>query len=333
MAVGSELYDVIVTWRVNQVCSFQCAYCSPSQNSSVELNRYSEKAELFFERTDRTFLICMTGGEPFLNPRFVDLLEKLTSRHYIGIYTNLTSGKVFDFAKRIDPGRVEFVDCSVHLDERERQGKMDDFVRKYSMLRELGFNASASIVASPQVLRRFEEVYDYFGRRGIALLPQNLQGFFHRKHYPRGYTIEQRRKLRLYSELSEPEASRVRRNFGPENASARLIDAPYSWKGSPCAAGKDFVYLEHDGTFTRCTSEKVVLGSVETGELALYEEPRPCGVEICRCPYHGLSFAAGEPRTVKRDDMLKSFLGTALIRSYVEPLMKKMPAPKLGLYR
>ncbi len=89
-------YDCIINWRVNQICNFRCVYCDSSRNSINQYNIYSDRFEHFFRNTDKTYLICMTGGEPFLYPRFVELCEKLTNKHYLGIFTNLTSNNVND---------------------------------------------------------------------------------------------------------------------------------------------------------------------------------------------------------------------------------------------
>jgi organic radical activating enzyme len=142
-------YETVIMWRVNQLCTFTCTYCDPSLYSLDKNNKYSDKIESFFENTDRTFLLCMTGGEPFLYPNFVELCEKVTKNHYLGIFTNLTVNNVFDFALRVDPQRVEFINCAVHMKEREKRNKVEDFITKFLHLRQKGFNVVATIVGDP----------------------------------------------------------------------------------------------------------------------------------------------------------------------------------------
>jgi len=44
-----------------------------------------------FEELDRTCLVHMSGGEPFLFPGFVEMCAGLTRRNWISINTNLAS--------------------------------------------------------------------------------------------------------------------------------------------------------------------------------------------------------------------------------------------------
>ncbi len=72
-------YDCIINWRVNQVCNFRCVYCDTSLNSTNQYNIYSDRIEHFFKNTDKTYLICMTGGEPFLYPRYIPTYPNIYS--------------------------------------------------------------------------------------------------------------------------------------------------------------------------------------------------------------------------------------------------------------
>ncbi len=130
----------------------------------------------------------MNGGEPFLYPRFVELCEKITKKHYMRIYTNLTSNNVNYFSERIDSERVEFINCSVHIEERERLGRVEDYINKFLLLRQKGFNVVATIVAYPTVLERFHQLYGFFKKYNITLLTTNFQGNYKGKIYPQGYT-------------------------------------------------------------------------------------------------------------------------------------------------
>ena len=317
-------YDCIINWSVNQVCNFKCAYCDSSLNSNNKNNRYSDKFERFFENTDKTFLICMTGGEPFLYPHYIELCENITKKHYIRVYTNLTSNKINDFTEKINPERVEFINWSVHIEEIERLGKVDDFINKFLLLRRKGFNVNATIVAYPSVLERFNELYRFFGNNDITLLPKIFNGYYRGKHYPQGYTRKERDKIHLcYSKLSESEMKRLKIYYGPGILGVQLMHGAYSWRGLPCKAGKDVIILEYDGTFTRCTTDKEILGSVTTGELKLHKEPKICNADICQCPYLGLQFAIGRPTILLRIYNMRELMLYRHMKSYLNPIINK----------
>ena len=321
-------YDCIINWRVNQICNFRCVYCDSSRNSINQYNIYSDRFEHFFRNTDKTYLICMTGGEPFLYPRYVELCEKLTSKHYLGVFTNLSSNKAYDFTERIDPERVEFIYCSVHIEEREQRREVEDFINKISLLKRKGFNVVTPIVIYPSVLKRFNELYRFFDNHGITLMPKIFFGYYRGKHYPQGYTRKERNKILLYSKLSESEMQRAKTYYGPITLNVQLMHGFYSWKGLPCKAGKDIIKLESDGTFTRCVTDKERLGSVTTGELRLHKKPKICNAERCSCPSHGLQFAIGKPKLLLEKGVVREFMLYRLIKSYVKPIVNKSPAAK-----
>lgn len=318
----SKPYDVIIEWRINQVCNFKCVYCDSSSNSIDAYNRYSDKIEHFLENTDKTFLICMWGGETFLYPRFVELCEKITKKHYIKFYTNLTSNKIYEFTERINPERVEFIDCAVHIEERERIGGVEDFINKFLLLRQKKFNVAATQVAYPAVLERFNELYRFFGNYGITLFPKIFIGWY-KGHYPQEYTRKDRDKINFYSKLSEPELQRVKTYYGPNDLCIPLTQGSYSWRGLPCKAGKEVIHLDYDGTFTRCLTDKENLGSVTTGELKLHKKPKICDADICQCPNHGLKLAIGKPTILLRIYNMRELMLYRHMKWYVNPIINK----------
>lgn len=62
-----------------------------------------------FERTGLTWLVHMSGGEPFYFPHFTELCQGLTEKHSISINTNLSHRDVIHFARAVNPQKVEFI--------------------------------------------------------------------------------------------------------------------------------------------------------------------------------------------------------------------------------
>jgi sulfatase maturation enzyme AslB (radical SAM superfamily) len=67
-------------WKINNLCNFQCKYCFYEDHSEHPLTNKHTQEEIVsaFDRTGETWTIEIDGGEPFLYPKFVDLIEKLT---------------------------------------------------------------------------------------------------------------------------------------------------------------------------------------------------------------------------------------------------------------
>ncbi len=83
-----------VDWYIGKRCNFDCSYCVNylHDNSSphVPLENMKRLVEYVFERSGKNVIWSLTGGEPTLNPEFIDLckyLKSLKSRH-ISVTTN-----------------------------------------------------------------------------------------------------------------------------------------------------------------------------------------------------------------------------------------------------
>src|SRR5207247_904815 len=82
-----------------------------------------ETLAAFFDASGLRWLLHLTGGEPFHYPNFVELCGLLTEQHVISINTNADSDRVIGFAETIDPGRVDFINCGVHLQQRSERDR------------------------------------------------------------------------------------------------------------------------------------------------------------------------------------------------------------------
>src|SRR6187402_356769 len=114
-------YDIEADWILLQTCNYRCSYCfAPPEMLGEKLRTFGTPRQWgdSFDRTGRTWLLHITGGEPSIYPDFVELTEILTARHYISLNTNLTHASLRDFAGRVEPSRVNFINAGFHLEER-----------------------------------------------------------------------------------------------------------------------------------------------------------------------------------------------------------------------
>ena len=117
-------FDVIADWALNKVCNFSCPYCFvPAKRKEKQRMRGMMHRKLLTDSIipEKTWLVHMSGGEPFLHPDFIGLCKGLTEKHYVSVNTNLSSRLVDDFCERIDPERVSFVHCSLHIIEKRKK--------------------------------------------------------------------------------------------------------------------------------------------------------------------------------------------------------------------
>jgi len=297
-------YDVCADWEINMFCNFRCEYCfiPDEKKQNPEYRGYDiEKIINGFNKAGPVFLIHMSGGEPFLQPQFVDLCKGLTKKHFISVNTNLSTKNVYDFVEQLNPKKVEFVHCSLHIDEIERRNLVEEFIDKCHYLRDNGFEIFVTQVLYPPVLKKFDKVFDFFRENGIIVKPKTFRGNYKYIRYPAGYTKKERGRILKYIKISKElsKSSELSEFGGLAQLEKELIYGELSFKGLPCKTGKDLIVINYDGEVIRCHSEPIKIGNIFEGKINLVKEPKICSAKICTCPYYGLRYAEGEHKIVK----------------------------------
>jgi len=293
-------YDIQVEWMLNYHCNFNCDYCffTLKFRNRPEHRQFApaQKVIDFFNSQNKTLLIHLSGGEPFLYPNFIDLCQKLTEKLHIAIDSNLTLNNVYDFANKINPERVNFISASLHIDERDRIGGRDEFIKKINYLQDRGFKVYATQVMHPIVLEDFEKIFDYFNDRGGVVLPKSFNGKYEKQIYPQSYSEDEKNKILYYIDQAN------------QNPSVSLKDdkdfltGNLSFKGSPCSAGRKLIVIDYDGTIRRCFDGREILGNIFQNKLHLLTQDQICTSPICHCAYHGLKFASGQPKVIYKNN-------------------------------
>ena len=333
--------EIEINWLINDFCNFSCTYCYPG----LRKNEFSGIRDIQtivdgFDRIGPELLIYISGGEPFLFPSFVELCDKLTQRHTISMNTNLAHKDVIRFAENINPEKVRCVHCSMHIQERERLGLIQDFIQKYKLLEGKGFYVFASYVLYPPLMKRFKEDYEYFKSQGIILRPKVFRGLYYRfegqnfriprlvrrvinclspklysnifvRRYPEAYSKDEKEMILYYINKSQEDGS-FNINHEHDIEDGRLsdvyldqffVDGFPSFKGSFCLAGKNFFRMTPEGEVYRCYDEKRYLGNLFEGDITVFKEPAKCVSEACSCPYMGYRYALKENRKLRMNEL------------------------------
>ena len=131
-----KVYDKIAMWLLNLECNFKCPYCffDETQRSLKTragdwvrskipaINPYKtrfiapEQIGKFFDGTGKKWWLVISGGEPFVYPKFVEIVKRLSQKHMVTIGTNL--GLSIDkFISEVDPKNIWSFYVSMHLAE------------------------------------------------------------------------------------------------------------------------------------------------------------------------------------------------------------------------
>ena len=297
-------YDLIADWSLNRYCNFRCPYCYIGlEDRENEGYRGNDVPKIInaFDHSGKTWLIHMSGGEPFLHPDFIDLCKGLIRNHYLSINTNLTHQLVYDFCERIEPERVSFIHCSLHIIDRGVRKLINDFTEKVKVLETSGFIVYVTQVTWPPIIPEFNKIFEFFRRQGILIRPKLFRGKYKGEEYPGSYTEEEKRILQdIMKRIDEMDgkSGKMKGHINPD-MERQWMNGHVSFKDQPCLAGSKFVFIDFWGNVRRCAGDPMSLGNIYQGRLKLFEQEVSCRMPICGCPYYGFNFARGEPTVVR----------------------------------
>src|ERR1700756_5326672 len=194
-------YDIEADWITNLLCNYNCEYFFLRSDVeaqgvlALEPKQYAE----FFEKTGKTWMLHMSGGEPFIHDKAVDVMAEVTKKQFLSINTNGTQTvRINKFIDTVCADRVEYIHIGLHSAERTKRNGWETLFKNMRKLKEYGHTVFASLVMEPKVLDEFQVIYTtVFNSTGCLLLPKLLRD----SSYPKGYTHRERELLRTYTDM------------------------------------------------------------------------------------------------------------------------------------
>jgi len=183
-----------VVWNFCASCNFKCPYCFITGTGWKDAERQQGpfRSPEEIGRAWKTFhdvygrcTVYITGGEPFLYPRFNEVVSAVAACHRVHITSNLSQPLEL-FIAGIDRGKVE-LNATFH----PRFMELETFVRQVLLLRSSGFTCGTCYLAHPSQLREMLPYRWYMKKAGIDLAITPFRGSHEGIEYPSGYTSEE----------------------------------------------------------------------------------------------------------------------------------------------
>ena len=112
-------HPLTLTWDIGRRCNYSCSYCQPAVSNTYEAHRTWGSLLFAYEGIEKFFLekrkakFVFTGGEPTINPSYLELVKLLRSNGHL-IHTTTNGSRTADyFADLID---LSFIGFSYHLE-------------------------------------------------------------------------------------------------------------------------------------------------------------------------------------------------------------------------
>lgn len=121
-----------VDWYIGKRCNFACSYCvdylHDYTSPHVPLENMKKLVDLIYEKEGDNVLWSLTGGEPTLNPKFLDLCAYIREkgRKYISVTTN--GSRTLAYHKDLFD-LVDGITQSFHFEFMEH--RIDEYIEKF----------------------------------------------------------------------------------------------------------------------------------------------------------------------------------------------------------
>ncbi len=285
-------YPYRINWEITRKCNFNCPYCSNDEQSKHADETHPPKEKIIdtFDKSGISWLILITGGEPFMYKGFVDLCEGLQTNHHLQITTNLSSPDVYDFANRIKPDKIFVISASFHIIEREKRNMVTDFVKKCQYLQKKGFKVLANYLAYPPLLHRMEEDLAMLNDQGIGTFVLTFRGTFNGKKYPESYT---KKEIELI----------LKHTIDP-GIEYRVAQHDLNFQKHYCEAGSTYFFINPQGDIARCATLTKKTGNLFKDGIGVNSSLKPCIAINCQDAYMGAA-AVQEKRASKLNFFLE----------------------------
>lgn len=305
---GNYKNHQMITWLINLNCNFNCSYChQQAQNKTLTPINISLLSD-GLTTLGKDWVFLLTGGEPFLEPNFIEICREITKDHFLAINTNLSTENIFEFGEQVDPKKTIFINAAVHIKEREKTDeKLQAYIEKMRYLQDRGFHMIAYYVAHPNILHRMKSDVDYLKYSGIKNVRLKIfRGVYQGIYYPAAFTDEQKDFIRTF-EADWPEFE--------------LLNEIPSFKSKLCHAGRRFFVMHRNGDLRRCSQIYEKYGNLFKKKVNFDSDPKPCPTSFCSSTYEGIRNTGSETGKV-------NFLDNLMLVNKYQRLKRVITDPK-----
>jgi organic radical activating enzyme len=295
--IKNDKSDIFVYWVLTDFCNQSCVYCPPSLHVGSYANTVNsgyptdEEIDKFIDTlinhsitTNKKLFVCLSGGEPTLHDKIVDIITCLKPYGQIMIMTNGTRSVNWWKTLTILPDQVVITLHPEYYDSKKN--KINDLARYLiNSDVEIRFNIMCYPKLWDTVMSIFNDIDDDLKRLIIPKIAQ-VQTTYQRELHE--YTVEQLEFIKTYP--TQLNSRYPRRNMAiytdgiaeqlwPNKIMAKNEHEFFGWK---CSAGSEGIYAFANGEVMAG-----ICGAQQLGRISNFNfltDFLTCRRPTCICP-------------------------------------------------
>ena len=295
---------VRIEWNMGRRCNFDCSYCGAdlhdNKSKHLPFEKFDDAVRTMREfYADKQIRMSLTGGEPFVHPRILDILQ-LFPKYGVDEVSTITNGSLP--LKKYQTA-LEYIDNLIFSWHFEFL-RVDHMKHVLSNLNRK--QVKVHLMYLPGQLEEIKGVVDWLNDNNVKfnvrrIRPMtNLQTGEVNKPYSSGmkfagiqyggaenyYSQEELDYLKTFNKAGTAELNCelfTKQEQWLDNVNTLTKNKWNTFKRWKCMAGIETLMIDNDGSVYRATCKQGgVLGNIETG-FTLEEDPVLCMKQWCNC--------------------------------------------------
>jgi len=313
------------TWFIGKRCNYDCSYCSALEHDNISshvtfdvIQSMVSQIKEHIKNRGKKFKMSITGGEPFVHPKFLDVLKLLREELNPSQLSIVTNGSV-PVAKYLKASKyITHLTFSYHLERNDKELKCI-----YETVKEINktdVNVTITLMFLPGKLNEIKELVKRFIDDNIKYSIRDIEPNFTEtgrmvQPYEPGYELtkhikddewfrfknrqnnvkksnekyySQEERDYLESTASKTTWSNVRVQYQDGSSVDTHTDelikrGNIDFKNWLCYVGVDHMYVDWDGrVWTALCRQGGVIGNIHS-KINFPKEPVKCFFDYCRC--------------------------------------------------
>lgn len=262
----------VITWDLGRRCNFDCSYCPSHRHDNfsphASLESLKNTATFIFEyastlapfRNNKDFCISFTGGEPTVNPNFIEFASYLSKKKVeyadkfnltLDLTTNGAMGpKIADAVIK----HFDHVTVSYHAEGHEslKQQSLDRIMQ----FKDSGMKMKVNVMMHVKHFEECQKVCDYLEEKEVKFIPRVIgenpdNNFSHLNEYTEEHTTWFKK---YYGQDANPNVrpccgGRTMRVCGSEGQTDTKVIHFREFQGWHCAVNWFFLHVEQQTDF------------------------------------------------------------------------------------